>query len=78
MAKDLPARTPEGCEECLKSGGRWVQLRLCRICGHVGCCDSSPGKHATGHFRSTGHPLIRSFQPGETWGWCYLDEALVA
>ena len=78
MAKDLPARTPEGCEECLKSSGRWVHLRLCRICGHVGCCDSSPGKHATGHFRSTGHPLIRSFQPGETWGWCYLDEALVA
>ena len=78
LAKDPPARTPEGCEECLRSGGEWVNLRLCRICGHVGCCDSSPGKHATGHFHSTRHPLIQSFEPGESWTWCYLDEKVVA
>ncbi len=82
----LPSRPRQGpaapnagrLRECLKSGGRWVQLRLCRICGHVGCCDSSPGKHATGHFHSTRHPLMRSFQPGESWTWCYLDEKVVA
>jgi uncharacterized UBP type Zn finger protein len=51
-----------------------VHLRLCLSCGHVGCCDSSQNKHATKHFRATGHPLIRSFQPGEDWRWCYLDE----
>ncbi len=78
LAKDPPARTPAECEECLASGGRWVELRLCRICGHVGCCDSSPGQHATAHFRSTRHPLIRSLQPGATWTWCYLDEQMVA
>ena len=69
-----PARTPAGCEECLKSGSRWVHLRLCLVCGHVGCCDSSPGRHATGHFHATGHPVMASFQPGEQWGWCYVDE----
>jgi len=63
-----------GCEECLKSGDRWVHLRLCMTCGHVGCCDSSKNKHATKHFHSTKHPIIKSFQPGEDWGWCYLDE----
>lgn len=69
-------RTPDGCEECLRDGSRWVHLRLCLTCGHVGCCDSSPGQHATAHFRDTGHPVIRSFEPGETWRWCYLDEEL--
>jgi len=64
----------KGCEECLQAGGLWVHLRLCRTCGHVGCCDSSPGKHATKHFRTTGHPVIQSFEPGEDWGWCYIDE----
>ena len=78
QAKDPPARTPKGCEECLKTGGRWVQLRLCRVCGHVGCCDSSPGKHATEHFHSTRHPIMRSIEPGEGWTWCYLDEKIVA
>jgi uncharacterized UBP type Zn finger protein len=78
LAKDPPARAPAECEECLASGGRWVELRLCRICGHVGCCDSSPGQHATKHFHSTRHPLIRSLQPGATWTWCYLDEQMVA
>lgn len=69
-------RTPEGCEECLKTGGRWVHLRLCLECGHVGCCDNSPGRHATKHNHSTHHPVIRSFQPGEDWRWCYVDEVM--
>lgn len=66
-----------GCEECLKTGGRWVHLRLCLTCGHVGCCDASPGKHATRHFHATSHPIIQSIEPGESWGWCYVDEAML-
>ena len=66
-----------GCEECLKTGGRWVHLRLCLTCGHVGCCDASPGKHATKHFRATNHPIMQSIEPGESWGWCYIDEAML-
>ena len=65
-----------GCQECLATGGRWVHLRICMTCGHVGCCDSSPGKHATGHHRETDHPVIRSVEPGETWGWCYEHELM--
>jgi hypothetical protein len=72
--RDVAPRTPQGCEECLATGSKWVHLRLCLICGHVGCCDSSPGKHATKHFHATGHPVIRSFEPGEDWGWCYVDQ----
>jgi|ERR1700682_360176 len=64
----------DGCEDCMKIGSPWVHLRLCMMCGHVGCCDNSPMKHATAHFRKTGHPIIRSFEPGEDWGWCYADE----
>jgi hypothetical protein len=63
-----------GCEECLKMGDTWLHLRLCETCGHVGCCDSSKNKHATKHFHSTHHPIIKSFEPGEDWGWCYVDE----
>ena len=63
-----------GCVECLAAGGRWVHLRRCTSCGHVGCCDSSPGHHATGHFHATAHPVMQSFEPGEEWYWCYLDE----
>jgi Zn-finger in ubiquitin-hydrolases and other protein len=70
---DLPAAI-DGCEECLKTGGRWVHLRMCEICGHIGCCDNSPGKHATAHFHETSHPIIRSAEPGERWSWCYVDE----
>src|SRR5262245_45067652 len=70
----VPPRTPRGCEECLKSGGQWVHLRLCLTCGHVGCCDSSPDRHATAHHRHTGHPVMASFEPGERWAWCYVDE----
>jgi Zn-finger in ubiquitin-hydrolases and other protein len=64
----------DGCEDCLRMGGSWVHLRLCMSCGHVGCCDSSPHKHATAHFHSSGHPIVRTFEPGENWGWCYVDE----
>jgi uncharacterized UBP type Zn finger protein len=64
----------KGCEECLKVGQSWVHLRLCTHCGHVGCCDSSIGKHATGHYHATKHPIIRSFEPGEDWCFCYPDE----
>jgi hypothetical protein len=63
-----------GCEECLKMGSKWVHLRLCLTCGHVGCCDSSPNRHATKHFHHTHHPVMRSFEPGEDWGWCYVDQ----
>jgi uncharacterized UBP type Zn finger protein len=66
----------DGCEECLATGSRWVHLRLCLACGHVGCCDTSPNKHATRHFRATTHPVIASFEPGERWAWCYVDETM--
>jgi hypothetical protein len=66
----------DGCEDCLKIGGRWVHLRRCAACGHVGCCDSSPNHHATGHFQASGHPIMQSFEPGEDWYWCYVDEVV--
>ena len=68
--------TPEGCEECLREGLRWVHLRVCLSCGHVGCCDSSVGKHATRHFHESDHPVMRSIEPGEAWRWCFVDEHL--
>ena len=71
---DVTPRTPQGCEECLGTGSRWVHLRLCLACGHVGCCDSSPNRHATAHFHETAHPVMSSFEPGEDWGWCYVDQ----
>ncbi len=64
-----------GCQECLRSGSRWVQLRLCMTCGHVGCCDSSPNQHATKHHHATAHPVIRAYEPGQEWGYCYADGA---
>ena len=67
----------DGCEDCLKIGDSWVHLRLCLICGHVGCCDSSKNKHATKHFHSTEHPLIQSFEPDEDWKWCYMDKTFL-
>lgn len=69
-----PAPDTNGCEECLAQGMRWVHLRLCLTCGHVGCCNASEGKHATAHYESTGHPVVRSHEPDETWCWCYVDE----
>jgi uncharacterized UBP type Zn finger protein len=64
----------EGCEECLKIGGRWLHLRMCESCGKVGCCDDSPNRHASAHFAETDHPIIRSLEPGEQWSWCFVDE----
>lgn len=64
----------DGCEECLQAGDRWLHLRVCLACGHVGCCDQSRNKHATKHFHATGHPVMRSGEPGEGWGWCYVDQ----
>jgi uncharacterized UBP type Zn finger protein len=63
----------DGCEDCLASGGRWVHLRVCMSCGHVGCCDSSPNRHATAHYHATTHPIVQSFEPGEDWWWCFAD-----
>lgn len=68
--------TTEGCEDCIPIGGRWLHLRLCMMCGHVGCCDSSPNRHATAHFDTTSHPVIQSFEPGERWAWCYVDDEM--
>ena len=70
---DPPPRA-EGCEECLAIGSSWVHLRRCMACGHVGCCDSSPNKHASKHARTVAHPIVQSFEPGEDWLWCYVDE----
>jgi hypothetical protein len=70
-------RTPQGCEECLRAGTPWVHLRLCLTCGHVGCCDSSPMRHARGHAMADGHAIVQSFEPGEDWRWCYFDEQFV-
>jgi hypothetical protein len=71
--------TPQtrGCEECLEQDMTWVHLRLCRECGHVGCCDQSEGKHATAHFSQSRHPIIEGYDPPEGWGWCYIDEEIV-
>ncbi len=76
--KDIKSVRPsaDGCEDCLRTGDTWLHLRLCLFCGHVGCCDSSKNKHATKHFHATKHALIRSSEPGETWGWCYVDELM--
>jgi uncharacterized UBP type Zn finger protein len=71
--KELPEGV-EGCEDCLRTGDAWCHLRMCLTCGHVGCCDSSPNRHASAHALAQGHPIIRSIQPGEDWSWCYVDE----
>lgn len=72
---ELPPEVP-GCEDCLAVGDPWLHLRICLECGHVGCCDDSPNKHATAHAEASGHPLIRSLEPGDRWGWCYVDRRL--
>ncbi|MDQ0940858.1 UBP-type zinc finger domain-containing protein [Streptomyces sp. V1I1] len=78
---ELPSPEPvplsETCLECLAVGSNPVQLRLCLICGLVGCCDSSPLRHATAHFAQAGHPVMRSFEPGERWRWCFVDGSIV-
>jgi uncharacterized UBP type Zn finger protein len=70
-------RRSAGCEECEEQQAKWVHLRMCLTCGHVGCCDSSKGKHATGHFKASGHPIMRAVEPGQSWLWCYVDERLI-
>jgi uncharacterized UBP type Zn finger protein len=78
ISSDLTPSATEGCTDCLAIGStNWVHLRQCLSCGYVACCDSSPYGHATAHFRDSGHPVMRSFQPGENWRWCYVDEAIV-
>jgi hypothetical protein len=67
----------DGCEDCLRTGSQWVHLRLCLSCGHVGCCDQSSGRHATGHWKATSHPIIRSFERGEDWAWCFEDDLVL-
>ena len=73
LSNDTPPNS-EGCVDCLLIGASWVHLRRCIECGHVGCCDNSPNRHATGHFHGTSHPLVQSYEPGEDWLWCYVDE----
>ena len=70
---ELPASV-DGCEDCLLEGSKWLHLRICLTCGHVGCCDDSPNRHATAHHHATSHPIIRSIESGEDWSWCYVDE----
>jgi uncharacterized UBP type Zn finger protein len=73
-----PATPAASCPACSTDGLEWLKLRMCLTCGSVGCCDSSEGRHAAGHFERTGHPLMRSIEPGDTWGWCYIDQAYLA
>jgi len=75
--KDVKPKTPEGCEECLKEGVKWVELRKCLTCGHIGCCDSSEGKHSTKHFKKTSHPIIESYGSDKIWRWCFIDNDYV-
>ena len=70
---ELPADIP-GCEECLAIGGWWVHLRMCQACGHIRCCNDSPGKHASAHAQEAGHPIITSAEPDEHWSYCYVDD----
>ena len=71
-------RPRKGCEDCMKMGGTWVHLRECLTCGHIACCDSSPNRHATAHFRETRHPIVTSVEPEETWAYCYLDDRVLS
>jgi uncharacterized UBP type Zn finger protein len=74
---ELPDAVP-GCEDCLRDGDVWLHLRICLECGHVGCCDDSPNRHSRAHFHASGHPIIRSLEPGETWSWCFIDDIPLA
>lgn len=73
QVQELPASV-DGCEDCLRTGGKWLHLRICLSCGHVGCCDSSPNRHATVHYHESNHAIMRSLEPGEDWSWCFVDE----
>jgi uncharacterized UBP type Zn finger protein len=72
--KAVVPKSLDTCPECVALGDRWVHLRVCLTCGHVGCCDNSKNRHATRHFHETGHPVIQSLEPGESWRYCYVDE----
>jgi uncharacterized UBP type Zn finger protein len=76
LITQLPEES-DGCEDCLATGGKWLHLRICLECGKVGCCDDSPNRHATAHAGESGHPIIRSLEPGEAWSWCYIDEVMM-
>ncbi|MEU9890190.1 UBP-type zinc finger domain-containing protein [Sphaerisporangium sp. NPDC051011] len=76
FVQNVEPHTDLGCEDCLATGGRWVHLRTCLTCGHVGCCDSSPNRHAFHHAAGDGHPIAESFEPGEDWAWCFADQVL--
>ena len=77
MIMDVRPSSTAGCTECLRISATWVHLRMCLTCGSVGCCDSSPNRHASKHARTVDHPLIRSMEPGEDWVWCYVDEVVL-
>ncbi len=76
MIRDVSSSSA-GCEDCLRIGGWWVHLRMCLTCGSVGCCDSSPNRHASKHAKAVGHPIVRSLEPGEDWVWCFVDEIVL-
>lgn len=77
-AEDVAPSSTDGCTDCLENGQtQWTHLRMCLSCGHVACCDSTPNQHATGHYMQTSHPVMRSFEPGEDWRWCFVDRKVV-
>ncbi|HVY51855.1 MAG TPA: UBP-type zinc finger domain-containing protein [Devosia sp.] len=77
LLRETEPSSADACAECLAAGSSWVHLRICLTCGHVACCDSSPNRHARKHFHASGHPLIGSYEPGETWRYCYADDAML-
>jgi uncharacterized UBP type Zn finger protein len=76
LPRPEPQASDETCRECVEAGTHPVQLRMCLVCGHIGCCDSSPLRHATAHYKETGHPVMRTHEPGESWRWCFVDNVL--
>ena len=72
-----PEHDVTGCPQCMAMGDSWVHLRMCQTCGQIGCCDSSPNRHATAHYEESGHPIVRSVEPGDDWSWCYEDELML-
>jgi len=75
--REVTPSSPDTCPECVAAGDRWVHLRVCLTCGHVGCCNESKNRHAQAHFHTTGHPIIQSFEPGESWRYCYADDTVL-
>ncbi|WP_055048004.1 UBP-type zinc finger domain-containing protein [Devosia sp. A16] len=77
LIRDVTPSSAETCSECVARGDGWVHLRVCLVCGHVGCCDESPNRHARRHFHTTGHPVIQSYEIGETWRYCFIDDVVL-